>query len=59
MNEITTVGVDLAKEVTMVCAANAEGRTRFLMSHGHTSKLMAAERRHYADRYLPKQQSRK
>jgi transposase len=26
MNEITTVGVDLAKEVIVVCAANAQGR---------------------------------
>ena len=26
MNEITTVGVDLAKEVIVVCAADAQGR---------------------------------
>ncbi|RPI30201.1 MAG: IS110 family transposase [Hyphomicrobiaceae bacterium] len=29
MNEITTVGVDLAKEVIVVCAGDAEGRTVF------------------------------
>jgi transposase len=29
MNEITTVGVDLAKEVIVVCAGDAEGRTRY------------------------------
>jgi transposase len=29
MNEITTVGVDLAKEVIVVCAADASGRTRY------------------------------
>ena len=29
MNEITTVGVDLAKEVIVVCAADAQGRTRY------------------------------
>ncbi len=27
MNEITTVGVDLAKEVIVVCAGDAGGRT--------------------------------
>jgi len=27
MNEITTVGVDLAKELIVVCAADASGRT--------------------------------
>ena len=78
MNEITTVGVDLAKEVIVVCAGDGEGRTRyfkqlsfsgfaewavrlppctfgmeacstahhwarFLASHGHIPKLMAAE----------------
>jgi transposase len=78
MNEITTVGVDLAKEVIVVCAGDAQGRTRyfkqlsfdgfarwaallptctfgmeacstahhwarFLASHGHIPKLMAAE----------------
>lgn len=78
MNEITTVGVDLAKEVIVVCAADAQGRaqyfkqfsfqgfaewavklspctfgmeacstahhwSRFLRTHGHTPKLMAAE----------------
>lgn len=29
MNEITTVGVDLAKEVIVVCAGDTTGRTRF------------------------------
>ena len=29
MNEITTVGVDLAKEVIVVCAADAQGRTKY------------------------------
>ncbi len=29
MNEITTVGVDLAKEVIVVCAGDASGRTMF------------------------------
>ena len=29
MNEITTVGADLAKEVIVVCAADARGRTRY------------------------------
>jgi transposase len=29
MNEITTVGVDLAKEVIVVCAGDAQGRTRY------------------------------
>ena len=78
MNEITTVGVDLAKEVIAVCAADRAGRTvfvrvfrrdafaawavqlspcligmeacgaahhwaRWLTSHGHTARLMAAE----------------
>jgi transposase len=40
MNEITAVGVDLAKEVIVVCAADASGRP---INHGHTPKLMAAE----------------
>ena len=78
MNEITTVGVDLAKEVIAVCAADRSGKTvftrmfrrdafaawavqlppctfgleacgaahhwaRWLSSHGHTPRLMAAE----------------
>ena len=78
MNEITTVGVDLAKEVIAVCAADRLGKTvftrvfhrdafaawavqlppcvfgleacgaahhwaRWLASHGHTPRLMAAE----------------
>jgi transposase len=78
MNEITTVGVDLAKEVIAVCAADRTGKTvftrvfrrdafaawavqvppctfgmeacgaahhwaRWLASHGHTPRLMAAE----------------
>lgn len=78
MNEITTVGVDLAKEVIAVCAADRAGRivftrlfrrdafatwavqlppcqfgleacgaahhwARWLASHGHTPRLMAAE----------------
>jgi transposase len=78
MNEITTVGVDLAKEVIAVCAADRAGKTvfmrvfhrdtfaawavqlppcvfgleacgaahhwaRWLASHGHTPRLMAAE----------------
>ena len=78
MNEITTVGVDLAKEVIAVCAADQSGKTvftrvfcrdafaawavqlppcgfgleacgaahywaRWLASHGHTPRLMAAE----------------
>ena len=78
MNEITTVGVDLAKEVIAVCAADGSGKTvftrvfhrdafaawavqlppcgfgmeacgaahhwaRWLTSHGHTPRLMAAE----------------
>ena len=78
MNEITTVGVDLAKEVIAVCAADGAGRivftrifrrdrfaawavqlppcvlgleacgaahhwARWLTSHGHTPRLMAAE----------------
>lgn len=29
MNEITTVSVDLAKEVIVVCARDAQGRTRY------------------------------
>lgn len=78
MNEITTVGVDLAKEVIAVCAADRSGKSvltrvfhrdgfaawavqlppcvfgleacgaahhwaRWLTSHGHTPRLMAAE----------------
>ena len=78
MNEITTVGVDLAKEVIAVCGADRSGKTvftrvfrreafavwavqlppcvfgleacgaahhwaRWLSSHGHTPRLMAAE----------------
>src|ERR1700675_676040 len=78
MNEITTVGVDLAKEVIAVCAADRSGKSvftgvfrrdtfavwavqlppcmfgmeacgaahhwaRWLASHGHTPRLMAAE----------------
>jgi transposase len=78
MNEITTVGVDLAKEVIAVCGADRSGKTvftrvfrreafaawavqlppcvfgleacgaahhwaRWLSSHGHTARLMAAE----------------
>ncbi len=78
MNEITTVGVDLAKEVIAVCAADRSGKTvftrvfrrdtfaawavqlppcvfgmeacgaahhwaRWLASHGHRPRLMAAE----------------
>jgi len=78
MNEITTVGVDLAKEVIAVCGADRLGKTvftrvfrreafavwavqlppcvfgleacgaahhwaRWLTSHGHTPRLMAAE----------------
>jgi Transposase len=78
MNEITTVGVDLAKEVIAVCAADRSGRivytrvfgrdafaqwavqlppcsfgleacgaahhwARWLASHGHTARMMAAE----------------
>lgn len=78
MNEITTVGVDLAKEVIAVCAADRTGKTvftrvfrrdtfaawavqlppsvfgleacgaahhwaRWLASHGHTPRMMAAE----------------
>jgi transposase len=78
MNEITTVGVDLAKEVIAVCAADRSGKivftrvfhrdafaawavqlppcgfgleacgaahhwARWLTSHGHTPRLMAAE----------------
>jgi transposase len=78
MNEITTVGVDLAKEVIAVCGADRSGKTvltrvfrreafaawavqlppcvfgleacgaahhwaRWLTSHGHTPRLMAAE----------------
>jgi transposase len=34
MNEITTVGVDLAKDVIVVCAADASGRTRFFKQFG-------------------------
>ena len=34
MNEITTVGVDLAKEVIVVCAADAQGRTRYFKQLG-------------------------
>jgi hypothetical protein len=30
MNQITTVGVDLAKEVIVVCSGDAEGRTAYL-----------------------------
>jgi hypothetical protein len=29
MNQITTVGVDLAKEVIVVCSGDAEGRTAY------------------------------
>jgi transposase len=78
MNEITTVGLDLAKDVIAVCAADRAGRivftrvfrrdafaqwvvqlppcsfgmeacgaahhwARWLASHGHTARLMAAE----------------
>jgi transposase len=78
MNEITTVGVDLAKDVIAVCGADRSGKTvftrifrreafaawavqlppcvfgleacgaahhwaRWLASHGHTPRLMAAE----------------
>ena len=78
MNEITTVGVDLAKEVIAVCGADRSGKivftrvfrreafaawavqlppcvfgleacgaahhwARWLASHGHTPRLMAAE----------------
>ena len=34
MNEITTVGVDLAKNVIVVCAADASGRTMFFKQLG-------------------------
>jgi transposase len=34
VNEITTVGVDLAKSVIVVCAADASGRTRFFKQLG-------------------------
>jgi len=34
MNEITTVGVDLAKDVIVVCAADASGRTVFFKQLG-------------------------
>jgi transposase len=34
MNEITTVGVDLAKDVIVVCAADASGRTMFFKHLG-------------------------
>ena len=34
MNEITTVGVDLAKDVIVVCAADAAGRTLFFKQLG-------------------------
>jgi transposase len=34
MNEITTVGVDLAKDVIVVCAADASGRTMFFKQFG-------------------------
>jgi transposase len=34
MNEITTVGVDLAKDVIVVCAADAAGRTVFFKQLG-------------------------
>ena len=34
MKEITTVGVDLAKELIVVCAADASGRTMFFKRFG-------------------------
>jgi transposase len=34
MNQITTVGVDLAKDVIVVCAADASGRTLFFKPFG-------------------------
>jgi transposase len=34
MNQITTVGVDLAKDVIVVCAADATGRTLFFKQFG-------------------------
>jgi len=34
MNEITTVGVDLAKDVIVVCAADASGRTLYFKQFG-------------------------
>ena len=34
MNEITTVAADLAKELIVVCAADASGRTRFFKQFG-------------------------
>ena len=37
MNEITTVGVDLAEEVIMVCAGDAQGRTRYFKQLGFES----------------------
>src|SRR6202035_5367541 len=37
MNEITTVGVDIAEEVIMVCAGDAQGRTRYFKQLGFES----------------------
>ena len=34
MNQITTVGVDLAKDLIVVCAADASGRTMFFKQFG-------------------------
>jgi transposase len=34
MNEITTVGVDLAKDVILACAADASGRSVFYKKFG-------------------------
>ena len=45
MNEITTVGVDLAEEVIMVCAGDAQGRTRYFKQMGFESFARWASKR--------------
>ena len=37
MNEITTVGVDIAKEVIVVCAADAQGRPIYFKQFSFSS----------------------
>ena len=45
MNEITTVGVDLAKEVIVVCAADAAGRAADRPLHAAVGPLLAGASR--------------
>ncbi len=43
MNQITTVGVDLAKQLIVVCAADASGRTIFFKQFGFQSCELGGE----------------